>query len=131
MTYSILALFVLLVHVTFVLFAVLTLPCIFLGELLNWRWVRLFWLRVLHLAGVFIVAAQAWVGVICPLTSLEMWLREQGEIATYSGSFIEHWLRIFLYWELPSWVFFFAYSLFALLVLITWFIFPPNRHKPK
>jgi len=115
----------------FVVFVVLGVPGIYLGKALNWPWVRLFWLRVLHLVGICVVAAQAWAGVICPLTTLEMWLREQGTFATYSGSFIEHWLHNFLYWNLPSWVFAVAYTLFALLVLFMWYFVPPTRGRDR
>ena len=123
--YTVLANSVLFVHSSFVVFVVLGVPCIFLGRAMNWRWVRLRWLRILHLVGIVVVAAQALVGVICPLTTLELWLRQEGGLATYSGSFIEHWLQQFLYWNLPSWVFVAVYSLFAILVLCTWYLVPP------
>lgn len=114
-------------HATFVAFVVFTLPCIFLGKVFRWRWVRLFWLRILHLIGICIVAAQAWAGVICPLTTLEMWLREQDGLTTYAGSFIAHWLQTLIYWDLPAWVFTAAYSMFALLVISAWYFVPPIR----
>ena len=34
----------------------------------------------------------AWIGMICPLTTWEMALRAKAGDATYSGSFIAHWL---------------------------------------
>ena len=125
--YSALASAILLVHAIFVAFVVFTLPCIFLGKVFRWRWVRLYWLRILHLIGICIVAAQAWAGVICPLTTLEMWLREQDGLTTYAGSFVAHWLQTLIYWDLPSWVFTAAYSLFALLVISAWYFVPPIR----
>jgi len=125
--YSALASAILLVHAIFVAFVVFTLPCIFLGKVFRWRWVRLYWLRILHLIGICIVAAQAWAGVICPLTTFEMWLREQDGLTTYAGSFVAHWLQTLIYWDLPSWVFTAAYSLFALLVISAWYFVPPIR----
>ncbi|MGB1141725.1 MAG: DUF2784 domain-containing protein [Halioglobus sp.] len=127
MIFTLLADVVLVLHVAFVAFVVLTVPCIYLGKACNWRWVSYFWLRVVHLAGIGIVTAQAWAGVVCPLTDLEMWLRRQGGEDTYAGSFIEHWLHRVLYWELPAWVFVAAYSLFAVLVIFTWIIVPPQK----
>lgn len=127
MTVSLLADVVLLLHFAFVAFVVLTVPCIYLGRAVHWRWVSRFWLRVIHLAGIGIVTTQAWAGVVCPLTDLEMWLRRQGGQETYAGSFIEHWLHRVLYWDLPAWVFVTAYSLFAALVLFTWIIVPPQK----
>ena len=127
MAYSLLATIVLVLHVAFVAFVVLTLPCIFVGKLLGWQWVRWYWLRVLHLAAICFVALQAWAGVICPLTTLEMWLRQQGEQATYQESFIAHWLQALLYWDFPAWVFIVVYSLFAMLVAASWFLVPVQR----
>ena len=129
MIYPILANLVLLIHVSFVVFVVVAVPLILLGGVRGWKWVRVPWLRGLHLAGICIVAAQSWAGVICPLTTLEMWLRKQGGLVTYTGHFIEHWLQKLLYWDFPSWVFVVVYSLFALLVLSTWFLVPPRRAK--
>lgn len=126
MPYTSLADAVLLLHGAFVAFVILMVPCIFLGAYQHWDWVRLFWLRALHLFGICIVAAQAWAGMICPLTVLEMWLREKGQLAVYTGSFIEHWLQMLLYWDLPPWVFVVAYSLFALLVVYAWYRVPPG-----
>jgi hypothetical protein len=34
---------------------------------------------------------------LTPLTALELWLRQRGGLAPYSGSFIEHLLQEFLY----------------------------------
>ncbi len=126
--YPILANTVLAIHATFVAFVVLTVPCIYLGKSLNWQWVRIYWLRIAHLAGICIVVAQAWAGVICPLTTLEMWLREKAGIATYGESFIEHWLQQLIYWNFPAWVFICIYSIFALLVIYTWYVVPPTKN---
>ena len=73
--------------------------------------------------------AQAWLGVTCPLTTLEMWLRAQARASTYSGSFIEHWVARLLYYEGPPWMFALAYSLFALAVVAVWWRFPPTRSR--
>jgi polyferredoxin len=78
---------------------------------------------------IAVVAAQAWLGVVCPLTTLEMWLRTRAEAGAYSGGFIEHWLQALLYWEAPGWVFALAYSAFALAVALAWWRFPPVRNR--
>ena len=127
MSYALLADLVLVLHVLFVFFVVIAVPLILLGGVRRWRWVRLPWLRGLHLAGICVVAAQSWLGIVCPLTTLEMWLRRQGGSTTYSGNFIEFWLQKLLYWDLPAWVFVTIYTSFALLVLSTWFLVPPRR----
>lgn len=41
----------------------------------GWGWARNFWLRLAHLLLVEIIAGQALVGIVCPLTSLENDLR--------------------------------------------------------
>ncbi|MGH1429307.1 MAG: DUF2784 domain-containing protein [Arenicella sp.] len=127
MIYTLLANVVLAVHVSIVFFVVFMVPLVFMGHALRWRWVRFLWLRACHLLCIFVVSLQAWAGIVCPLTTLEMWLRKQALLSTYSGSFIQYWLQTFLYWDLPSWVFILLYSMFTLLVLATWFIVPPRR----
>ena len=73
------------------------------------------------------MAAQAWLGRICPLTTWEMALRQRAGQATYGESFIAHWLGRLLYWDAPPWVFTAAYTLFGLAVLATWWRLPPRR----
>lgn len=73
---------------------------------------------------------QSWLGVLCPLTTWEMALRERAGEATYSGSFIAHWLAAQLYVEAPPWAFTVAYTAFGLLVLASWVLVrprPPGR----
>ena len=132
MIYPLLADLVLLVLVLFVIAVIVGLPLIVIGGVRGWRWIRSPTLRLLHLVGILIVAAQAWAGLVCPLTNLEMWLRRQGGLTGYEGSFIEYWLQRLLYWDLPPWLFVLAYTAFALLVLASWIYFPPlRRHKGK
>lgn len=125
--YLFLANAVLSLHVMIVFFVVLTVPLIFLGGYFKWNFVRYFGLRLAHLACIFVVTIQAWFGVICPLTTLEMWLRKQAGAQTYSGSFIEYWMGELLYWNFPVWIFIVIYSLFAILVIATWVLVPPQK----
>jgi polyferredoxin len=73
------------------------------------------------------VVIQAWLGVVCPLTTWEMALRAEAGAATYSGSFIQYWLHSVLYFELPPWVFVVVYTLFGSLVLASWLVVKPYR----
>jgi hypothetical protein len=125
--YQLFADVVLSLHVALVVFILGGLVLIVVGNLVAWRWVNILWLRVAHLDAIGIVVAESLVKVVCPLTSLEMWLRMRARETTYAGSFIEHWLQRILYYEAPAWVFTTAYSLFALLVVATWWYFPPRR----
>lgn len=117
---------VLAVHAAFVAFVVFGLVLILLGKALSWSWVRNRAFRLAHLAAIVVVASQAWLGVVCPLTTLEMSLRRRAGAAAYEGTFISHWLDSLLYYDLPSWVFVVCYTAFAALVLASWFVVPPN-----
>ena len=124
--YQLLADAVLALHVAVVLFVVGGLLLVVGGNLRGWGWVNRWWFRLAHLAAIGVVVAQAWLGIVCPLTTLEMWLRARAGAATYGGSFIEHWLQRLLYFQAPAWVFVLAYTLFALAVLAAWWRFPPR-----
>ncbi len=87
MIWSLLATGVLIVHAAFVAFVVF-------GALLvvKWKWIG--WVHPFALAwGAFTEFA----GIICPLTPLEVHLRQLGGEAGYSGGFIEHYLIATLY----------------------------------
>ena len=131
--YRLLADLVLLLHAALVVFVVGGLAIIVAGNLLAWRWVNALWFRLAHLGVIAIVVAESWFGLVCPLTSLEMWLRAKAKGGTYVGSFVAHWLRSVLFYEAPAWVFTVVYSLFGLLVVAAWRLFPPrfgrNRHE--
>jgi len=134
LSYQLLANIVLSIHVAIVVFVIFGLFFIIIGNLSAWHWVNVLWFRLMHLAAIAVVAIQAWFGVICPLTSFEMWLRVKAHATTYTGSFIEHWLQRILYYEAPVWVFTISYSLFLIVVVATWWYFPPKfkRHgQPK
>jgi len=124
--YIILADTVLILHVLVVLFVVVGLVAIYTGKALAWSWIRNPWFRIFHVMATTVVAIQSWFGVLCPLTTLEMSLRNQAGGATYSSSFIEYWLGALLYYQAPSWVFMLAYSLFGILVLASWFFVRPR-----
>lgn len=125
--YGILADAVLVLHFLFALFLVAGLILIYTGYFLHWRWIRNPWFRLAHIAGTVVVAVQAWIGVVCPVTGLEMWLRERVGGATYEGSFIAHWLGELLYYDLPAWVFILVYSVFAAGVAAAWIWVRPYR----
>lgn len=116
-------------HFLFVVFVVFGLLAIYMGNCLKWKWVRNRIFRIIHLLAIGVVVVQSWLGVICPLTTWEMALREAALSETYSGSFIQHWLQSILYYRAPEWVFITLYSGFGGLVLASWFIVPPQDGK--
>ena len=125
--HSILADVVLITHVAFVAFVVVGLLLILVGGCLGWGWIRNPWFRALHLAGIGVVVVQAWFGVVCPLTILEMHLREKAGEETYSGTFVAHWLHKLLYYQAPPWVFVVCYTVFGIAVVLSWVKFRPRK----
>lgn len=122
---------ILVVHGLFVLFVVLGLLLVVVGGSLKWRWIRNRRFRLAHLAAIAFVVAESWVGLVCPLTSLENRLRGLAGHAGYEGGFIEFWLHRLLFFELPGWVFIAGYTAFGALVAFCWRAFPPaGRELP-
>ena len=115
------------IHTSFVLFVIFGLVLILVGGVRGWPWIRNPWFRLGHVLAIGVVIAQAWLGAICPLTTLEMALRSRAGAAVYSGSFIAHWMEAILYYEAPLWVFAICYTAFGLLIVGSWIIFPPRR----
>ena len=80
---------ILVAHLAFVLFVVF-------GALLLLRWPRLAWL---HIPAVVWAAFIEFSGTICPLTPLEVALRQRAGQAGYGGGFIDHYVVSLLYPE--------------------------------
>jgi Protein of Unknown function (DUF2784) len=87
MIYRALADITLLVHLGFVLFVAL-------GGSALLRWPKVAWAHVpAALWGIYI----EFTGRICPLTPLEVSLRERGGERGYTGGFIEHYVSAWIY----------------------------------
>jgi len=127
--YQFLADAILISHVLFVLFVVLGLVLIIIGKLKGWSWVTNPWFRLCHLIAISIVVIQSWLGIVCPLTTWEMSLREKAGESVYSVSFIEYWLNKILYFQAPWWIFVLIYTVFGGLVLLSWFWVKPRSFK--
>jgi len=106
-TYLFFADSVLFIHVLVVAFVVLGLVVTLIGGVAKWAWARNPWFRLTHLACIGTVDK------------------------VYSGSFIAHWLDNILYYDLPVWVFTFAYSSFGALVLLSWVWVKPHSFIRK
>jgi hypothetical protein len=120
---------VLYLHLTFVIFVAGGLLLIYLGKFASWDWVKNRCFRLAHLLAIGIVVLQSWLGVICPLTTLEMWLREQAGDAIYPGAFMAHWVQRILYYDVPAWVFALCYTAFGALVVASWFWIRPRSTR--
>ena len=118
---------VLILHFAFVVFVVGGLLMIIVGIVFDWAFTNQLWFRALHLLAILTVVLESWLGIICPLTALENHARLAAGADGYATSFIEHWLGSVLFFDLPPWVFIAAYTCFGLLVLLTWWMFPPKK----
>lgn len=127
--YELLADAVLVLHFCVVLFVVGGLLLVLAGNMLAWQWVNNLWFRVAHIGAIGIVVVESWLGIICPLTTAESWLRVQAGTTLYNKSFIEHWMQRILFYEAPTWVFGLVYTLFGMLVAAAWWYFPPRLKK--
>ena len=116
---------VVIVHLAVALFITAGLPLIYVGRALHWAWVRNRWWRALHLGAIAFVAAESLAGMACPLTLWEDVLRGRQS----SEGFIERWVDRILFYDYPAWVFTLAYTVFAALVALTWFLVPPTKRS--
>ncbi len=87
MLYSLLADLTMLLHFSFIIFALF-------GALLLLRWPRLIWL---HLPAALWAMAIEFYGGVCPLTHLENWLHTVAGEQGYNKTFIEHYLGAVIY----------------------------------
>ena len=117
---------VLVFHALFVLFVVGGLVLVLAGAR-RWSWVRNRAFRILHLAAIAFVTAEALLGLTCPLTIWEDMLR--GGVS--ERSFIGRWVARLLYYAFPEWVFAVAYCAFALAVVWAWRAVPPRSRSDK
>ena len=114
---------ILVVHFLIVLFIVGGLVAVWVGAAAGWTWVRNRWFRYAHLGAIAFVAAEGLLGVMCPLTVWEDMLRG----GVKAESFVGRWVRYFLYYEAPPWVFTAAYVAWAAATLATLRLVPPRR----
>lgn len=120
---------ILFLHVLIVIFNVGGLIMIITGYLLKWVWVRNPWFRLAHILAIIVVIIQSWIGVVCPFTSLEMLLRSKAGVSAYPGTFISYWLESILYYQASPWFFIIIYTVFGILVVLSWFMVRPRPFK--
>lgn len=87
MSYSLLADIVVVLHMAFVLFAVL-------GGVLALKWPKITWV---HLPAALWAVLIEFAGWVCPLTPLENRLRILSGGGEYAGGFLEHYILPVLY----------------------------------
>ena len=120
-----LATLVLALHLAIILFNVGGLVVIPLGAWRQWRFVRIFWWRALHLALLAVVALQAVLGRVCFLTDWQAALAG----ASAPTPLIAGWINRLIYWPLPLWVFAVLYVAVWIYVLALWLLVPPRLRQ--
>lgn len=120
---------VLLLHLAVVLFVVGGLLVVVVGNLKGWQGANAPVFRWLHLAAIGTIVVQSWLGIECPLTTLENWLRSAAGTSGYEAGFVEHWVSALLFYRAPPWVFVFIYTTFGLAVLGAWLAWPPRTQS--
>ena len=116
---------ILIVHFLIVAFIVGGLLLVWIGAAAGWPWVRNPWFRYLHLGAIAFVAAEAVLGIMCPLTIWEDILRG----GSRPDSFVGRWVRYFLYYDAPEWVFTVVYVAWALATVVTLKLIPPRLSR--
>src|SRR5713101_7794226 len=99
--YTILADAVVIIHAAYVAFVIGGLAAILIGAAMRWRWTRSLAFRVTHLAAIALVCLESIVGAMCPLTSLEDWMRARGNAARYSDDFVAYWAHRMIFYNFP------------------------------
>lgn len=131
MPYKLLADLVVFVHATYVAFIVVGQLAILIGILRHWHWVQNRCFRYLHLAAILIVVVESLLGIVCPLTTLESWLRNRAGQVAYRGDFLGHWVHELLFFDGPPWTFTLVYAVFGLIVAATFWLSPPAPSSPR
>lgn len=124
--YLLLADIILVVHFAFILFVVGGQILILAGGFLKWQWVKHTVFRISHLLAIVVVVIQAWAGRWCFLTVWESRLRERAGESGYQDSFIRYWVGNLIFYEAPVLVFTWLYTIFALMVVGSWFWVKPT-----
>ena len=115
------------IHLAYASFVLVGFILILAGALFGWRWIRNRVFRWVHLGCIGVVAVEAVVGQICPLTLLENWLLVGSGQSGYERTFIGQLIYDLLSYAFPVWVFTVAYVSLAALTALTLVLIPPIR----
>lgn len=121
--------FLVVLHAAYVGFVVLGVPAVLLGAWRGWRFARHFWFRVVHLAMIAVVACEAVVGMVCPLTEWENRLRAAAGQSVEQGSFIGRWAHRLIFVDFSLETLAVVYLAFAAVVILMFVTIPPRRPK--
>jgi len=128
-SYQLLADLIVVLHLGYVSFVVFAVPAVFYGAWRGWRFARNFWFRAVHLLMIGVVALEAIVGVICPLTTWESQLRRAAGQSAEQGTFVGRWAHRLIFVDLSPNVLMLCYIAFAVVVIVMFVTIPPRRPK--
>lgn len=125
--YGVLADLLAAVHVAYIAYVLVGEGFILVGWRRGWKWARNFWFRATHLLAIGIVVVEGAVGVRCPLTVWEEWLRVKAGQPVTGQTFVGRLLHAILFYEdTPQWVFTALHTGFGAIVLVTLFLCRPH-----
>jgi uncharacterized membrane protein YeaQ/YmgE (transglycosylase-associated protein family) len=127
--YGILADLVVGIHAAYIAFVIFGLLAILAGYVRKWDWIRNRWFRSIHLAMILIVVAEALMGIVCPLTTLENGLRKLDGQLVRDGSFVGRFIHDLVFYDAPAWIFTLAYCIIGAIVIATFILVPPRLRK--
>ena len=129
-TLLILADVVLVLHALLAAFIVVGLLTVWVGALAGWGFVRRRAWRLAHLGAMAVVAAEAVLGLACPLTTWEDALRRAaGTPGRYTSPFTAFWAERIVYWDLPQEVFTVLDLALLAVMVLAWRLVPPVRRS--
>ena len=113
---------ILILHFLVVIFITVGFLLVPIGYYYDLSWIKIFKIRLFHFGLMFLVTFETLVGITCPLTSIENYLRGINN----SKSFISFWIEKIIYWDFPTSFFMFLYFVFLGWTLLMWKIYPPK-----
>lgn len=117
MFFKISADFVVLIHFLWILFLIF-------GAFIGRKYIAI---KIIHIAGLGFSIIMQIFGWYCPLTYLEIWLRQKHDPSiTYTGSFIIHYVEKIVYIELSP---LFIFILTVVLVSVSGYIYLIKTRK--
>lgn len=126
--YRVAADIVVLLHLGIAAFIVLGFCLIWAGYFLKWQWIYNRKFRILHLVLMAIVTIESIVGMACPLTILEDWLRSPNpDQAGARVSFIQDMVHRILFYDIEIQFFTIGYIIFLIAICLTLWRIPPAR----
>ncbi len=121
---------ILLIHFLFVAFVILGFIFIWIGYFTKQKFAKNAKFRICHILVMGIVLCESLIGMICPLTEWENYLRVRGgQDQVYETSFMKEWIHKIMFFDFSELTFVIVYALFFALILLTFRVIPLDLRK--